>query len=170
MRTTLCVLEFVIPDEQLESAIVELRRPFGEDVELMLQALRTIESSGLAGFDRVAEFFRDPTEPTHSRCWIAGVLLKLGKKHNPQLATEVFVEALKDQEPSIRRWALWCLGRIGDPGTVPQIAECLNDYTEDEKSWDDDSTVRSAAIGALRKMGSAEAKAALDDAGIGADT
>ncbi len=60
------------------------------------------------------------------------------------------IERLEDEDEKVVRSAVIALGRIGDPGAVPALIECLKD---DE--------IADAAANALEDIGVKEARAAV---------
>jgi hypothetical protein len=62
---------------------------------------------------------------------------------------DLLIEALKDSDHSVRRYAAKTLGEIGDPKAVEPLEQALQD-----RDW----SGRSSAIEALRKIGNAKAE------------
>jgi HEAT repeat protein len=58
--------------------------------------------------------------------------------------TEPFIEALSDNDATVRSGAAWILGNIKDPNTVGPLIEALKDYDKD---------VRWLAVTALEDIG-----------------
>ena len=61
-------------------------------------------------------------------------------------AVPALIDALADEDASVRRNAAWALGRMGEPAkaAAPILIEMLTD---------EDASVRARAVGALRQMG-----------------
>jgi hypothetical protein len=68
-------------------------------------------------------------------------------------AEETLIIALTDTGNRVRQYAIWSLGQIASHRAVPSIAELLNDEY---------SNVSNAALKALEKIGTLDAKAAIE--------
>lgn len=84
----------------------------------------------------------------------AEALSRLGRPAAPGL-----IRALSSQHVNVRGAAADALGKIGDPEAIPALAALLGDQ---EKPWLSGQTVGEKAAAALKKIGTAEALAALD--------
>lgn len=70
---------------------------------------------------------------------------KIGKRDHS--ISKRAIEMLQDNDPAIRKEAIWLLGHLGDILAIPSIIEMLNDP---------DNLVRRYAIDALGRMGGAD--------------
>ena len=126
-----------IPEE------IEVLRKMGEPaVEPLIKALGDEDSSvrssaayalGGVGYSYIGEL-GVWDEDSGSYVWVP----KIGEP-----AVEPLIKALGDEDSSVREWAAWALGRIGDTRATEPLREVLND---------EDSDVREKAEKALPRL------------------
>lgn len=120
-----------------------------EDSEVRKSAIYALGIIGdLKAFDAIVQKLNDPNEQVDVR----GMAAESLSDFRDEFAVPPLIQALSDESPEIRYWAVYALGQLQDKKAIPFLQEII---TKDHSTLTEWGTIKKEAIEAIENIRSA---------------